>query len=374
MLSIHRFPIDYLLPATCVHMISFIAFGVILLLLLLPSSSLALSPDILVIKIGGSSITDKATKETLNSDALNWFASTLAAQVSPFYLKPSPSPHDDDNGKIDTEEEQDTCEIRKTAFVVVHGAGSFGHHTAKEFGLKGRAEPPLLEAGSTPVLRTETDQRFQMQGLSETRLSVQKLNQMVVASLVHHGMNAVAISPCFAVQGLQAHGGDAAVRERLQHLVKSTLDAGLIPVLHGDACLYGPAEAAILSGDVLVEMIGVAPWVHKAIFLTDVDGVYTKDPRSHPDAQILPMIAVNVQGDILEEDLDATGSSHQHDVTGGLKTKLLAATSIAASGKNVTIARSSSLSAEKAIRQESRVAPSTTIYLRRKANDSRATL
>lgn len=275
---------------------------------------------IVLIKIGGSSITHKANKETLNEDALNWFASTLARQVSPLYRKP-------DDGEEEEEEEKKSSvssssfrsHSRKTAFVVVHGAGSFGHHTAKEYGMKGRVEPPPRLLASEDDHRNETTRRRDMQGLAETRLSVQKLDQMVVSSFVQHGMNAVALSPCFAVPGMQAHGGDEDVRASLQSLIQTTLQAGLVPVLHGDACLYGPSAGGILSGDVLMEMIGVAPWVSEAVFLTDVDGVFTKDPRSDPNAKLLRSIAVDDKGDVLTEELEASASAHSHDVTGGLK-------------------------------------------------------
>jgi isopentenyl phosphate kinase len=98
------------------------------------------------------------------------------------------------------------------------------------------------------------------------------------------------------------------------------LRAGLIPVLHGDACLYGSRGAGILSGDTVMEMIGRAPWVSRAIFLTDVDGVFTKDPKSDPSAQLLQEIAVS-NGDIVAVNLEASGSTHEHDVTGGLKVR-----------------------------------------------------
>jgi uridylate kinase len=60
-----------------------------------------------LVKIGGSSITDKATREALNESALDWFARSLTSSSHGMNL----------------------------TFVIVHGAGSFGHHTAKEYGL-----------------------------------------------------------------------------------------------------------------------------------------------------------------------------------------------------------------------------------------------
>jgi isopentenyl phosphate kinase len=267
-----------------------------------------------LVKIGGSSITDKACKETLNEEALNWFVEAISRSISPYFCV------------------QDAGETSETAqaFIIVHGAGSFGHHTAKLFGLQGQSEPPP----ESPAARSS----HRMHGLAATRLSVQKLNQIVVERLIHRGgINAVGISPCFAIPHLQAHGGgrhegeDAQVIHSLQTIIFDTLAAGIVPVLHGDAGLYGN-DAGILSGDTLVRMIGsrIKPSqdstatqlvVDRAIFITDVDGVFTKDPRLDPNAMLLPRIAVNPHTNEIcaSQRIDASDSIHSHDVTGGLK-------------------------------------------------------
>jgi isopentenyl phosphate kinase len=198
--------------------------------------------------------------------------------------------------------------------------GSFGHHTAKEFALKGQFSPPQpnepLDDG-TNIVRRKT-----MEGLAKTRLSVQRLNQLLVSSLVAHGVNAVAISPCFAIPNMQAHGGDQDTTHRLVTVIRDTLHAGLVPVLHGDACLYGRQSAGILSGDILVEKLGQRSFFSQVVFLTDVDGVFSRDPRDDPTAVLLRYIQVDKNTlDIVVggSGLNVTGSSHDHDVTGGLK-------------------------------------------------------
>lgn len=354
-------------------------------------------PIIVLVKVGGSSITDKAVKETLNESALEWFAQTIHTALSATSRSTSSS-------------------RPNLTFVIVHGAGSFGHHTAKEFGLRGQTQPPPSEilqgksfnvnddAGNygcchhtrtdaTTGQNVDSQQKRLMQGLSQTRLSVQKLNLAVVTSLVNVGLPAVGISPCLAVTGLQAHGGGEyadgchSSRVLLQHAVWTAVKAGLIPVLHGDACLYGSRGAGILSGDVVMELLGTADWVTTAIFLTDVDGVFTVDPNTDPNnnARLIrtltvdPVTAAIVTVSVFRDDtekvvpqeneecdneernnysdiensssmrLDITGSTHAHDVTGGLQTKLQAAAAITASGKNVTIVRCASESAELAL-------------------------
>jgi isopentenyl phosphate kinase len=274
--------------------------------------------DVVLIKVGGSSITEKGIKETLNIDAIDWFARILSSEVSTSFRSLSSTRHTNESITSDNDK---TCRSTNTAFVVIHGAGSFGHQSAKEYGLKGQMYAPQPVANRTgSVEKEELHRRHIMQGVAQTRLSVQTLNRHVVSSFIEHGMNAVSISPCFSVPSMQAHGGDETTISFLSTLVQSTLQAGLVPVLHGDACLYGESEAGILSGDTLMEMLGKADWVSRAVFLTDVDGVFTRDPRNDPSAQLLRTIEVDTDtAAVVSVDLEVSGSSHEHDVTGGLK-------------------------------------------------------
>ena len=247
--------------------------------------------NVILIKIGGSSITAKDQKETLNEENLQWFAETIADMISPVYL-------------VNNKE----CAIHddKPAVILVHGAGSFGHHTAKEFDLQGYhadAEPPARKANT-------------MEGLARTRHSVQKLNQRLVQELLAVGVKAVGISPCFG--SIRHLDQPLHKQQELAKMVQETLRAGLVPVLHGDACLYG-SSAAILSGDTLVQMC--SPLADKVVFLTDVDGVFSSDPKSNPLAELIPNIPVDEQGNLVLQShlFHATESAHSHDVTGGLK-------------------------------------------------------
>jgi isopentenyl phosphate kinase len=150
---------------------------------------------------------------------------------------------------------------------------------------------------------------------------VQKLNQAIVSAFLKEDLAAVGISPCFGVPGMQAHGGDDASKQHLIQAVQATVEAGIIPILHGDACLYGKRRAGILSGDTIMQILGQADFVSQAIFLTDVDGVFTADPKSDASATLIRTLQVDTRtGELASSDLfDASGSTHDHDVTGGLK-------------------------------------------------------
>jgi isopentenyl phosphate kinase len=266
--------------------------------------------EVILVKIGGSSITNKAEKESINEDSLNWFAKTVSSAVLDRYRAP-PSPDD-----VDCESTAYHTSEKKAAFVIIHGAGSFGHFQAKEYGLKGQSEKPNNNPDTK--LLSEEQERYRKRGLSETRLSVQTLNRHVVSTFLEHGLNAVGISPCFGIPGLEAHANQQTdPLLALETVVKRTVDAGLIPVLHGDACLYG-GDAGILSGDTLMEVLGTASWIKDVIFITDVDGVFSEDPREKPEAQLLRHILVDPRTGSITTELTASSSSHDHDVTGGL--------------------------------------------------------
>ena len=286
--------------------------------------------QVTLIKIGGSSITDKGKFETVNKDAVTWLVRVIKRANSI-------------NGD------------KHKRFIIIHGAGSFGHHIAKEYGLKGITSFPTAtvtspnhesiasqENGSEEIfkvpLRRDVDDQQNLLGLGRTRISVQKLNQIVVAEFLEHGIPAVGISPCFSIiQETSADFNDDSFpsaeqqQRNLQLIVQSTINAGLIPVLHGDAGMFrehsnitGMVSPSIISGDTIMQMIGTANYVTDVIFITDVDGVFTSDPKSNPSAKLIPTLFVNtLTSSIVMESamgsFQATESSHDHDVTGGLK-------------------------------------------------------
>jgi isopentenyl phosphate kinase len=305
----------------------------------------ALLREVVLVKIGGSSLTDKAQLETLNTTALEWLVETIKKSISLKYSKP-------DNNEQDCKSTHNNqCPLINTqstpAIILIHGAGSFGHYHARQYGFKGVSLPISVTntTDNDPVRNNRN-----MFGLAQTRQSVTKLNHILVTSLVNAGISAVGISPCVVLTRQMLNNNDTS---GLVDIVSDMLRAGLLPVLHGDGCLTGRGSVGILSGDILMEILAnQVVNITRAVFLTDVAGVYTRDPRLDADAELLSELPVHngrlVQGDALE----ATGSSHEHDVTGGLQTKLASAISIAVNGINVSIVQTGTTSAQQAIQGE----------------------
>jgi predicted alpha/beta-fold hydrolase len=80
---------------------------------------------------------EKSKLETLNIEALKWFSRTVKLSINDDFLSDN---NDDDN---DNDYNKNTNKNdNKPAMIIVHGAGSFGHHTAKKYGLRGETSPP----------------------------------------------------------------------------------------------------------------------------------------------------------------------------------------------------------------------------------------
>jgi len=279
-----------------------------------------------VVKIGGSACTKKAEFETLNVEALEATASQLAALKS-----------------------------EGVSMAVIHGAGSFGHQQAKQFGVsKGTADEGGAEALSERLL----------EGVAKTRLSVTTLNHHVITALVKNGLPAVAISPCPFVltESKKLRGGT--LSDDTAAAVVGLVKRGLVPVVHGDVVLDSAQSVAILSGDVWMVELSRQLRATSAVFITDVDGVFTKPP-SEPGAELVREILVDPQTGEMELG-GVSMDTASHDVTGGLKAKLENAAEVLKQAPDVQavhIVRAGSSSAVEAMKGET---PTTGTTLKRK--------
>ncbi|XP_038078906.1 isopentenyl phosphate kinase-like isoform X2 [Patiria miniata] len=164
-------------------------------------------------------------------------------------------------------------------------------------------------------------------GFCKTRVSVTKLNHIIVNEFVSQGVNAVGVSPCGG--WVTDHGS---VVQSDTASIQNLLVEGYQPVMHGDCVLDRHQGCTILSGDTIIEKLCSVFEPKRVIFLTDIDGVYDKPP-SHPDAQLLPVIKVTHDGCL---SVPVATTQQAHDVTGGILKKLSTATSIVTESKGFT--------------------------------------
>lgn len=289
----------------------------------------ASAPVDVVVKIGGSACTIKSSFETLNEPALHAVCDQLAAAVK-----------------------------AGRTVAIVHGAGSFGHKQAREYGISKGADGN--NGGGAGLMSAS-----KREGFAKTRLSVTTLNKHVITALIDRGVPAVTISPCPFIGTTGKKIKDGLDNATVQS-VRGMLERGLVPVVHGDAVMDDVQGCAILSGDIwMVEMPRTLK-ARRAVFVTDVDGVFTKPPTEE-GAQLIPEILVDAKtGDFSLPGVEMSCDT-KHDVTGGLQEKLKCAADVlreAPSVQDVYIVRAGSKAAAEAIRGDP---PSSGTVLRRNA-------
>ncbi|XP_063153441.1 uncharacterized protein LOC134493096 [Candoia aspera] len=232
-----------------------------------------------ILKLGGSALTQKNQLETLKTESVR----RAAAVVSKLW------------------------EAGERRCIIVHGAGSFGHFQAREHGV---ALGTSGRSAASDNLR---------QGLCLTRLSVTKLNHLVTEQLISVGVPAVGISPFgtwkTACKNVTQAGIDA---------VKDVLDAGYVPVLHGDCALDSEQHCCILSGDTIIEILAKKFSPRRVVFLTDVNGIYSCPPDT-PGARLVDSIVIGPERTMEPAVLT---SALPHDTTGGVSLKLQTAINI----------------------------------------------
>ena len=67
-----------------------------------------------------------------------------------------------------------------------------------------------------------------------------------------------------------------------------------MPLVHGDAVLDDAQGVAILSGDIWMVELARELGAKSAVFITDVDGVFTKPP-TEPDAELVREILFDLE-------------------------------------------------------------------------------
>ena len=221
-----------------------------------------------IIKLGGSIISDKTKRSKAKRKTIEQLAAEIAA-------------------------------IKTHPLVIVHGGGSFGHFPAKEYSLRdgGKSKRKKL-------------------GVTETALEMNKLTQHILAAF--HKINRPAIlirssSTIVAIDGRISHMDLEALREFLRQ--------GFIPILSGDVVADTVTNFTIVSGDQIAMYLARLLHAELVVFATDVDGLYTADPKEQPDAQRIELITPDTLDEILDQ-IAVGEAAKAADVTAGMHGKL----------------------------------------------------
>lgn len=175
-----------------------------------------------VLKLGGSVVTEKDDPETVDDEALAGAADAIAGS-------------DED-------------------LLLVHGGGSFGHHHAAEYGV------------------STTEGTHDAAGVAAIHGAMKRLNDAVVTALTAKGVPAVPVHP-FSAASRDTEGALDLPTEQ----VRTLLGEGFVPVLHGDLVAHRGEGATVLSGDELVVELAPAVDADRVGVCSTVPGVLDDD-------------------------------------------------------------------------------------------------
>lgn len=223
----------------------------------------------IILKIGGSILTNKDAPESeVDSDSLRRIA----------------------------------CEIKRSLdnspkeLIIVHGAGSFGHPPAKKYKI-GQA----FDKDECPQKRI---------GFCEIQNAVKKLNMLICEEFISQGLPLIALPASSFITASSKR-----INEGNLDIFKRYLSKGFIPVIYGDVVLDDDLEFCVISGDQIIQFLASSLNPETVVLGTDVDGVYSKNPKTHDDAVFFEKFTSL-------KDLDALEGTTNVDVTGGMVGKI----------------------------------------------------
>ncbi len=205
----------------------------------------------ILIKLGGSIITHKLKPLTPNFSAIN----KIAIQLK----------------KI------------KEPIIIVHGGGSFGHYWSVKYDMHTKPS------------------KYNKKGVAIVKNSMVELNQLILNSFLKHNLNPYCLPPTDFMLGNKP---DVRKIKEITKIAKT----GLIPISYGDVLWYGKNKFFILSGDRIMGILAKILQPRLAIFVLNVDGVYTD------------MKTKNLLREIKGEEMSI--SKVGIDVTGGMSRKI----------------------------------------------------
>ena len=231
-----------------------------------------------IIKLGGSVITDKKRPFKANYPAIHRIARELAK--------------------------------RKERLLLLNGAGSFGHIPVKRYG---------LDDGFA---------RQKIESFARTKLELLRLQEILVSVLSRHGIPVVPFTPS---SFMVARSG-VLCRVELNPL-REFLDLGLVPLFGGDLVPDLDQGWRVVSADQMASWIAPRTGASMIVYGTDVDGVYSTDPKISRGAVLIKSIRCR---DVRSVARSALGS-RMPDVTAGMQGKLLEAEKAARQGIDVIL-------------------------------------
>ncbi len=233
--------------------------------------------EIVLLKLGGSLITDKDKPYTPRLDKLKELALEIKTAL------------DSNPGLL---------------LILGHGSGSFGHVAAKKYGTRDGIKPSPL----TPLPKEGEGDYWK--GFAEVRFQAAELNRHVMESLINAGVPAISFPPSSSIVS-----NNRKVTHHNVLTIRRSLDAHLLPVVYGDVAFDEALGGTILSTeDVFVFL--VEQFSPTRILLAGIEaGVWEDFPAR-------TRLVKQIQLSDYEKMRAGISGSASTDVTGGMKAKV----------------------------------------------------
>lgn len=221
-----------------------------------------INKKIILIKLGGSVITDKSKPYTAKVDIIRRLGRELKKVEKDYQI------------------------------IISHGSGSFGHTSAKKYGGSKGYKDKL--------------------GISKVSFDVQQINLIVTNALIEERLPVISLRPMSMI--LTDMGK---IRSSFFEIVEEIISQGLIPVVYGDVILDKKWKTVIYSGEKTLNtigsyLIGKGHIIDKIIQIGQTDGVYKKNKKTIP-------VIIKKSWPIIRKHIHETTVK---DVTGGMTHKI----------------------------------------------------
>lgn len=237
--------------------------------------------SLVFLKLGGSLITDKRGEAKLQPEALAHAATEIKAA-----LDADPA----------------------LRLIVGHGSGSFGHVAARRWNMLGG--------------------RLNWRAYAEVGAAAARLNRFVTDALLAAEAPAVSLQP-----SASAIATNGRITQMALTPLTRLLDVGVVPLVFGDVAIDTERGYCIISTETIFTYLASQLKPNRIILAGQVDGVYTRDPLVHPDAQPLPRLTPTAWADIAANLQGAAGV----DVTGGMASKVRAMLDLVQTTPSLTV-------------------------------------
>ncbi len=125
-------------------------------------------------------------------------------------------------------------------------------------------------------------------------------------------------------------------RQNFQNTLTRLLEMGALPIINENDTVSTDEITSIGDNDTLAAIVTCCIHADLLVLLSDIDGLYTANPHTHPDAKLIPLVE-RITPEVLAL-ADGAGSALG---TGGMSTKLRAAQMVTAEGADMVIANGS---------------------------------